>query len=356
MKKRKSFGKRGNRYVRTKRSENGPRNLQRVVKNIVQNQLTADNSYVFNYADQVVSNSVINAAATQTMWAMNQAASIGTTTNTIKNLVLDDPTDLHAIKTSINAAKTTGFTVKSRQKEVTITNAETSPCTIWEYRCMARQDIPLADATNPTINATLQGGFADATAGITAKTVYTDIGATPFMNPRFSHLFKIMKVKKRILQPAKYFTVKYSDDKNKKWNASRFAPNDVVYQMLRGQKISIFVAHGGYAVNSGANATYRFGMGNVSLGLIYKSRYHYSWIDDDTIATGATTNTAGYSANSITNGGFAPAPTVINHPDSVIEPLTYAAGAVTTAPTVGDRVYGTSGPGRFGIPDFATGS
>jgi len=85
-------------------------------------------------------------------------------------------------------------------------------------------------------------------------------------------------------------------------------------------------------------------MGNVSLGLIYKSRYHYSWIDDDTIATGATTNTAGYSANSITNGGFAPAPTVINHPDSVIEPLTYAAGAVTTAPTVGDRVYGTSGP------------
>jgi len=130
-----------------------------VVKNIVQNQLTADNSYVFNYADQVVSNSVINAAATQTMWAMNQAASIGTTTNTIKNLVLDDPTDLHAIKTSINAAKTTGFTVKSRQKEVTITNAETSPCTIWEYRCMARQRYSACGCNQPYYQCYTAGWF-----------------------------------------------------------------------------------------------------------------------------------------------------------------------------------------------------
>lgn len=344
--------KRKNSYAGRQRRAMGSGALQSKVRNIVMDSLTADNSFIENYADRVLTSaSTINNVAQQYMWCSNQITQDNVAQYTKSNLLLDDPLELEKIFTNISNKPTCRFTRKSVEKELTLTNTETTPVEIWEYRCQARRDL----ATLP--DTYLNTGFVGAEAGITGKVTQIMIGATPFMNPEFTAQFKIVKVRKRIIQPARAWCIKYKQQKNRLFNRASVSPasdgvNVVPWKIMRGQRLSAFVAHGSYAANTAATANHKYGMGNVGLGLIFKTRYHYSWTEDRDIATGYSNGIFGFTQGGTSStAGHGAIPTVCNHPDSVIQPLTYVAGAVTNAPTAGERVLGSDTQDRYAIRD-----
>lgn len=338
--KKRSFSRKRKAFGSRKRRKFGGGGFASRVRAVVMKQMTADNSYLLNYADAANSVGTINQVANQLMWAWNIVTSGGVTTSTTSNLHLDDPQVLQSIATNIDSALTTKFTRKSASIECIIQNTETAPMWIWEYRCQAR--------ANQTImpHTTLISGFSDASTGIVAKVTATDVGATPYMSPRFTSQFKIVKVKKRFLNPSKHWKITYSLKKPRAYSAESFAPAGVAYKMLRGQRFSVFCIHGTFGSNTAANSGARIGISTAAVGIVYKIRYHYSWMDDQTIATGANEHLYGFTAGA-TNATTAHVahPIVTNHPDSAV--------ATGTTNTAGDRVYDSVANTRFATGDEA---
>lgn len=329
----------------------GNRNFNRKVREVVMSQLTADNSYILQYADKITGVGATNGPPVQCMWGINQITSTGIPAATYDNLLLDDPLILSQILNNIlTGSSTVEFTRKTYEVECTMTNLETSVVELWEYRCKARR----AQSAANTMDAVVRNGFADAVLGINAKATYQTVGATPFMNPRFTSQYKIVKVKKFMLSPGESKTFKYVFRRPKKYTQESIGVGNttgsgtLIYNMLKNQQASLFVAQGTYAQNTAANAGYKVGIGNVAIGMVYKIRVHYSWITDSTIAQGTSNGIAGFSSGA----GYAPVPPILVHPDSAIATTTY--GGVTDIPTAvaaGLRVYDSNPQSDNAMPD-----
>lgn len=315
------------------------------VKAVVMQQLTADSSYIYSYADQVATTGTIDAIATQRMWATNQVASGSFTANSLTCLQLDDPQDLLQIQQGINTTDTVKFTVKRRSKEMALTNTANCAIELWEYRCQSRTDSLIGP------DPTLQDGYADATVGVIALPTATSIGATPFQNPRFVANYKVVKVRKWLLQPSQRKVVKYSLKKPRQYNSEMYAPNAVVKSIMRGQRFSVFVIMGTFASNLSGTAGHDYGIGIASVGMVVKCNYHYSWINDVQGERSVQANLYGFTAGvGGATAGFVPHPIITNHPDSAIAPFTVTGGlGVISNVTAGDRTVDGNVETRYAV-------
>lgn len=328
----------------SKRRIGGSKKFNRKVREVVSNQMTADNSFLQNWVDRIVSTGTTNSVAVQAMWAINQAASGGVAASTIDNLIIHDTQFLNVILANISAVQTTQMFVKDWETEAVITNAENTAVMFWEYRCKARRDQPL----NKTLDYLIHNGFGNANTGLATQPTYTTLGATPFMNPAITAQYKITSVKKTIIPPGDSITIRYRDKRTKKFTQESINPNGVLYNMLKGQSCSLFVAQGTYATNSSASSTKTQGIGNIDLGIIYKMKCHYSWMNDVSISTGSANYVYGFSAGQ----SYAPTPIMVVHPDSAIATISTTLGIGTgpASQSTGTRVYAT-GLDEFAVPD-----
>lgn len=248
----------------------------------------------------------------------------------------------------VNYGKILRKTWVSRYK---MTNAQTSPVEIWEYRCMARGDstVPpdtiLTKAWGATANEVKYNAVAAlAIATPTNPLISTTLGATPFMCNPFCAQYKILKVKKRIIMPGKWWSVAYKSLKPRVYSAQRIMRGEITavsngpaptFVMLKGQKFSLFVASGTAASNVGSAAGFEVGLSNVNLLVDHRVKVHYSIFPHQYSTGAAGVFQAGFSA---ADGPQIPLPQVQNQP-------LYAIGTVsTTNGTVQPMVNSAAGP------------
>lgn len=287
-------------------------------------ELTANNSAVYTYADRCVNTGTIGTVAKQFMFCANQTQSGSTLAGTKNYLHLDDPMELADIISSISANKTARMTRQSCKKRVTLTNLNTADVDVYHYRCKARQDSELSP------EAVLIQGFADSSATGLGSTPASSImfGATPFMNNRFTALYKIVGVKKRTLAPSQTWKLSFKTMKPRMFAKERISPNGNTFDILKGQSISVFVAQGTFAANPNADVTKRYGVGNVDLGMVCTGTYHYSWTNDISSASGVTQDLYGFTREgTATTGPHQAVPIVMNQPMSSISDGANVAGS-----------------------------
>lgn len=324
-------------------------------------------SYLSSYVDSVQQVGTTNTRAVQVMWGNQQsqlsALALGSTTvpRSLVNLHLTPNVlmaNLLAQNTQAGAgAITAQILLRDCAQKCRMTNLSTGSVIITEYRVRARHDqIQAASGANSTcqVSDVITNGFADASsASGTGDAVYQTpltsdtYGATPFMNPRFVQQYKVIKVRKFELQPGKskvfgYKTLKPRVIKNEDFNqgVAPFLINPpagqtAFKQVSKGQSFSVFQAQGTIASSIEATAAVNnIGVGNITIGMIYETKMHYSIIAPANVYSHGSTRIPGFSA------GVAsfPAPLVITHPDSAVStgPVPAAAGTRTYALTANE--------------------
>jgi hypothetical protein len=251
------------------------------------------------------------------MWALNQLASATLGAAARPNLMIDDPGVLSLILNNIAAVDTTRFTRKSCTVSARITNTSTGPITLHHYRVMTRKEQTIS------LDTTLQTGFTDSQAGFGTVTpcIFSGLGVTPYMNPRFTSQFKILSVKRRDLRPAQVWKIAYKNTKPKHYNRQSIAPNSVAYKACRGNIFSVFVMRGNYGYNAIANAGYQHGITDASVAIQYENKYTFSWVKDESMATGSSVSSAALPTTTTmgaAGSAHIPTPIVIVHPDSSV--------------------------------------
>lgn len=310
-----------------------------------------DNVLVYNYVDTVTSVGTTNAAAVQKMWAVNQVTgNAGSVASNFRNMGLMDNRILAMVLGQTSApggdgAVTTQAIIKSYETSMEVRNITTGPITFWEYRCVARHDLQDTGSASG-VALLVTDGFADATARAAGDNVFTSpltsttLGATLYMNPRFTSQCKIKKVKKFTINPGrskrfKYVTRKMRLVKNETFNIGTAPDPDGSSASFRGvskgQSFSVFCMCGTYASNEGANAGFKEGFGNADVGITAQIKVHYAKIAQINMTTAATTAAAGFSAGAASY----PAPLMLVQPVTAIStgPVPAAAGTVVRAGT-----------------------
>lgn len=286
--------------------------------------LTAVQHLQYSLQDRITVTGTLNSVATQIMWTGLKLLTQGgvTITGARNALHLDDPKVLlecgyqaSAGGVDIAPNKIVRNSYKTMYK---ITNAQSSPCEIWEYRCMARQD--LSAAAFDTVEEVLASAFGRTGTGTqlgTAVISSTVPYATPYMSNPFVTQFKILKVKKRTLMPARWWTLKYARLKPKQFNLGKFMQGGVfdastdepTIKMARGDTFSLFVAKGTAASNEESNAGFEIGLSNVNLLVELMVNVAFCQVKGELQATAGGTRLAGFG-----NSAQIPLPQVQNQP------------------------------------------
>lgn len=325
-----------------------------------------DQSMLINFVDKPAFTGTTNAVAKQFVWGSNTIASAGNVTlGQHTNLCLDAGNHLEYLFQNViklaaynvndppSGTKDAGANIKlvrrSSEVQCRIVNLETCPVELWEYRIMARRDQTLAPGVlwyeagqmESNASANTPAGAANLSAAISPSAIAgggyaTPVGVTPYMLHSFVSQYKILKVKKRELAPARVLRIKYSFKKPKLYSwanilaaiggpgytGSSTTPSGIPFVVRKGQCASLFIAKGTFAQQNGANAGYASGIGNVNLGFEYQYRYHYNYTKSTSATAGSIPSVAGFNAQ----GSQVPLPMVCNVPQLVITPGT---GAVT---------------------------
>lgn len=281
------------------------------------------------YADEVSCEGVTNGKSVQNIWACNQQASVALAAERNNNLQMFDPQNIWLLINSIHTSSptlraTTRIFITEYEVSCDITNIETAPITLTEYRCYARYDQayrttetiqlgPPADGSGaPTTNITIDGadkvlkqGFkntgAQVTTGMGVPINYFDYGVTPFDNPSFTRQFKIGKVRGFKLQPGETKTIKYTYRGNKCFNMQRIVPfepansTNQALDQLKGTAISVFSIKGSLAYKADASAGYKVGVGNAAVGMIYKTKIRWTYIDPNYETRNIVNDLPGYA-------------------------------------------------------------
>lgn len=329
-----------------------------------------DQAILFDYVDKPAFVNTTNAIAKQFVWASNCVASPAVTVGQAINLMLDSGTHLEAMFVQaasqsilglqapasgvVNSGSNIRIIRKTAEVQCRITNCETAPVELWEYRVCARRDqtiLPGAlwyqagqaevSAIGIAYNAL---GTTVAPSALAAGGYATPVGVTPYMLHAFVSQYKILKVKKRELAPGRSMKIKYSFKKPRQYAWSNLcstlggpgvygqaAPGGIPYVVRKGQCLSLFVAKGTIVTGSSANASYQVGISNVNIGMEYMYRYHYNYV----MATNATATSQQSIPGFSLGVAQAPLPVVANVPQLVITPatgaLTYALNSATGA-------------------------
>lgn len=351
----------------------------------VASTLMGDRTVLYAFQDNIESTGTTNAAATQIMWSQLTLSTQGGATIIGGRLPghIDDPQVLlecmqsgtpataqsgAASTTSAVKATFTKMLRKSWESRYKLTNVATAPVEVWEYRCQARRDMTVQPSSVLGLawNTTIAAGVGSTTVPAALPTGQlgpTTLGATPFMCNQFVRNYKIVKVKKRTIMPAKWWSIKYSARKPRIYSYKDTGDGDdnsattANRVMLRGQRFSLFVANGTCATYSAADVGKRIGVSNVYIAIDQRVKVHYAMFGDS-----ATTATGGVflSGFSSTDGPQIPLPQVQNQPlysigtvtttNGTVQPMVAAAGA---PPTIAGGVdiamsslvaVGTTGP------------
>lgn len=315
----------------------------------VASTLMGDRTVLYAFADNIESTGTTNAAGVQIMWS-NLTLTVQQSVTIIGGRLpchIDDPQVLlecmqsgtpataqsgAASTTSAVKATFTKMLRKSWESRYKITNVATAPVEVWEYRCQARRDMNIQPsailglAWNSTIAAAV-GSTTVPAALPTGQLGPTTLGATPFMCNQFVRNYKIVKVRKRTIMPAKWWTLRYANRKPRIYSYKDTGDGDdnnattATRVMLKGQRFSLMVANGTCATFSAATAGNRIGVSNVYIAIDQRVKVHYAMFGDSaTTATGGVF-VAGFAAN---DGPQIPLPQVQNQP-------LYSIGTVTTA-------------------------
>lgn len=223
--------------------------------------------------------------------------------------------------------------VSSYKTRMTIQNIHSGPVMLTHYRCVARQDISASLSSESSLKLIVENGFADATSALvggavrTSPMTSTTWGATLFQNPRFCRWFKIVKVKKYTILPARMIKIGYSMKKYRMidqatHNAGVLPDADgstvLSKQLLRGSSVSVFCVQGMFASNTAGDTGFEFGIGNATLGVISEIDVVYHYAQPTTPQNSAQVQAGGFT----TGSAFYPAPIVQNQPISVITATT----------------------------------
>lgn len=334
----------------------------------VASTLMGDRTVMYSFVDNIESAGTTNAAGVQIMWSSLQLQTQGGVTILGERLCghIDDPqvllecmqsgtpaTAISGAATTTSSAKATFTRMlrKSWKASYKITNAQSAPCEVWEYRCQARRDMSETPDTvlGLAFSTSIVAGVGSTVvpAGLpTSPIVRTTLGATPFMSNPFTRNYKIVKVKKRIIMPARWWQISYSAVKPRIYSYRDVSTgNDnstttATRVMFKGQRFSLFVASGTAASFSAADVGKRIGVSNVGLMVDQRVKVHYAMFGDSASTTTAGVFAAGFAA---TDGPQVPLPQVQNQPLYSIGTLTTANGAVQAIVTPATAPPGAAG-------------
>lgn len=272
-----------------------------------------DRTFVQSFVDYVSLQQTNQSDAIQAMWAMNQVQSGETTpvggravttaelaAGTFANLSLWDPAMISQVFqqefTGADAAKPTSqLYFNSYSASARITNGESTPIELIEYRCvMRRSQAGITDAPYAKLDALLRhSGDAEAFPTAISKLYFSRYGTTPFDLPRWCREVKILKVKNRNLAPGQSFELKYSAKRGR-----MFTLNDAFQQLgtggdtqtlsdaMKGQTFSLFTMRGTFTGKTGNDPALKFGIGSATVGIIYRYKIHFRNLHPETRQTG----------------------------------------------------------------------
>lgn len=322
-------------------------------------------------------------------WSVNTRFSNTVQPLAYNNLHMDDPLQLWNMLTMAQARIGTDgiyggalpnnimILRKHTKVSVRITNVHASTVKLWEYRIQARQDIPHGDLAQSTFavalvpnedqNSAVYSNNLVATQVTQSATpatvgypvsggggVITQSGITPFMAHQFCSRYKVVKVKKWEIRTAHSRRITYKLLKPKLYKtahimqrSSPLATYSNTWEMMKGQRQSLFFMEGSYATDQGAtrDATSDFSLGitGACIGMEYTTEYGWTFAQTNASASNLANFTSGIADGSGTTQ--IPLPLIANHPDSAIG--TGAAGTRSFGPTYYERISSLSNPTVF---------
>lgn len=173
-----------------------------------------------------------------------------------------------------------------------VTNLHTSPVQVWEYRFKARRDLPhgtslysLFSVPDPTYAQGLFGTNNNIAPIVSGSAFSTQLGVTPFNYHKAMTWLKCTKVRKWLLNPSKAKRITYSYKKPRLFSSTRLTQaaggtpqNNIpdLYQILKGQSVSIYVFRGTVATDDSADENFRVGITGVNVS--FETTQQYSWV------------------------------------------------------------------------------
>lgn len=312
--------------------------------------LCGDRTVLYAFQDQITLTGTTANAVTQKMWSkltgITTQLSVAILGSRMAGHVHDPQVLLECMQSGTPATAVSGGTtttsavkaaytkmlVKSYKNSYKMTNAQTSPVEIWEYRVQARRDMTIDVDT--VLSLAFTATVAQAVGSTTVLSALTvnpvsasTLGATPFMSNSFTRQYKIVKVKKRVIMPGKWWIISYSSIKPKIFSYKDLSDGDdnsatlASRIMLRGQRVSLFVASGTAASTAHTGGGTLVGLSNVNLLIDQRVKIHYAMFGDSATTSTGGVFLAGFSA---ADGPQIPLPQVQNQP-------LYSIGTVTTA-------------------------
>lgn len=234
-------------------------------------------------------------------------------TNTSSNYastIMHDPVvivDLAVAANGQNFFSTAGsqnshIAVKSWENEIIYKNSTNIAVHFWEYRMVARRDIPRRTQStanvpgNLDLNEELTLGLNQYLSFNTQASGAWDIapsaptadmpGWTPYMNTKLCTMFKIKKVRRVLIPPGATWTRKYKYKKDKQFKIADFfmsrsdSPATVnvneKYLMMKGTSTSFVVFHGEQV---GEADTSVCTLGECQIQVLSKLRVHYCTLE-----------------------------------------------------------------------------
>lgn len=205
--------------------------------------------------------------------------------------IMYDPQVLNNMVLTEGLGLATKLCIESYRVEHVFKNVSNTDAFVTEYRCTARNDVPMVPSEYTSIlnilgNFNGQPTLPDPPYGNAAS--LQSIGMTPFDNPQFVSKFKIVKVKNYQLTGGSFRKVAYRYGKPRLMNSARFNPGgaaaaNIGMLCLKGCSFSIFVHHGGYIGGATSGNT----TDQSRIGVTTIIRVSYKYVNPEAPETGA---------------------------------------------------------------------
>lgn len=337
--------------------------------NVISKRLCAINQFRESRTDSWTTGS-INATGTaaKRLFIWRNVSPSGAITSASRTFLhADQPALMAQIAGTIDAAATVRLMRREYWEKIKITNTETAPCRLTRYVVKARQSIPYFNCSDTeTVPSTIWGlssrmitGFtqnsaglgtalADGTAVTANASMSLDLAESLFDNPRFCEVFKVLKVRTRVLPQADHMTLLIKRKKpklyRKNWflmaNKTAYSAVGDAWAIKKGQVFQIFSIIGTTAEQPGAAAGFEVGVAGARVLVENNITVEYTWMDDNTRSYGKTNGVAGFDPeaayvpapiSSVFNTNMVQAPTVpatnANAATSYMLGRTYTGGA-----------------------------
>nr|WAE42482.1 MAG: capsid protein [Cressdnaviricota sp.] len=201
--------------------------------------------------------------------------------NVATQLAMYTTTDLTTMATNVSANATQKVIHLSVSAEVMITNQDVGNCVLTLYDIIARRDLTTTAVNNP--GQAWASSYSDEGG---SNTDYQIIGATPFSSDLFTQFFKVLKITHVFLGQGESHSHKVYFSPNRQID-KEYINNEA--QGIKGLTcFTSLVAYG--APYNDATTKTSVSTGQVTLDVVYRKQYKYSFIADSTTTWFKTNN------------------------------------------------------------------